>query len=99
MTPNQLETKRVQIRLDASEQMLKWLAGTLWAFRKSAGEPLQSQMLNEMEESLVFARKHHELATIQGLDPAVSDMLTAEFSEAFDSLSSMAMRIVKEGGP
>lgn len=97
MTPHELEQQRLQMRLQASEQSLKWLAGTLWAFRVAAGEPLQSQILAEMEESLVFARKHHQLATIPGIDPVVSDMLTAEYLEAFDAISEIAMRVVENG--
>lgn len=97
MTPAELEDKRLRIQMQAYEQVLKWLAGTLWAFRVTAGEPLQSQILNEMEDSLSFALKHHQLATIPGSDPVVSDMLTAEFSEAFDSISKLAMQVVKNG--
>ena len=97
MTPDELEIHQIRIRADVAEQLLVWLAGTLWAFRKCAGEPLQSQMLNEMEESLSFARRHHELQTIPGVSAAESDMLTSEFLEAFDALSEVVFRHVKTG--
>ena len=97
MTSDELEIHQIRIRADVAEQLLVWLAGTLWAFRKCAGEPLQSQMLNEMEESLSFARRHHELQTIPGVSSAESDMLTSEFLEAFDALSEVVFRHVKTG--
>ena len=87
MTPNEYEALRMRARAVAAENLLNWtveLLGAAYALPPIA-ERLQTLMA--MKAKLDEYRSEYATMTLANLSAAESDLWSAEFQEAFDSIS------------
>jgi hypothetical protein len=87
MTENELELLRLRCRLLAHEAVLGAVCSALARTFPSFGQSLL--------ESGISAKVEYQTLALKGARPEVSDMIAAEFQEAFDEVLSF---ITKDRG-
>jgi hypothetical protein len=87
MTPIEHEALSARMRILAQGSLLDWLVDLLGSKYAELPVAERSRVLMAMKAKLDETRQEYSTMTLPNLSAAESDLQTAEFQEAFDSLS------------